>query len=597
LEIVFAMNHKAIVLTAVAALGLAVAACLMSGCGDGSGPGGAGPIAPAAAPKQDHLALAMDSLESLDEFDPQKGMVQIAYHLNRWIQGFDEEITWQQTPMIDGLPRELRGIRPLTELPKRGFTTEDVLFLREASWMQSLSEWISQETNELGMEDWLLQIEQSRGEPHAYELALAARLFDWTVRNIQLNELLPYPTAVAGPVAESANETTPAVSLLPEGKAGPGYTTFPGQTILFGRGDAWQRARVFIQLARQQQIDVVMLALDDPRQVPRPRPWLPAALIDDQLYLFDAELGLPIPGPDGTGIATLQQVRENKELLRSLDVGSSYPYAAARADLDRVVALIDAASGFLSLRMKLVESQATTGQQLVLSVDPSELAKRLRECDGISSVGLLQTPYETWIYRPALARRANDDVELIRRLLLDEWIFDGMNPMVQGRILHLRGRFENEGQKEGAKAFYLKARVPNVVIEQIETSPDAQRSLGIVRGRENDQQWQAKLQGQKTIAARVKSNCSFWLGLIHYETGRYEAASDWLNIRVLEAAEDGPWTAGARYNLSRVYETMGELEKARKLLLLDDSPQKHGNLLRARYLRKKLEAQKPQSDS
>ena len=31
--------------------------------------------------------------------------------------------------------------------------------------------------------------------------------------------------------------------------------------------------------------------------------------------------------------------------------------------------------------------------------------------------------------------------------------------------------------------------------------------------------------------------------------------------------------------------------KRRKTLLLDDSPQKHGNLLRARYLREKLERQ------
>lgn len=583
-------------LTVVVFAGLATAACLMSGCGPQTGPAGTGPMAPAVQPKQNHLARAMDYLQNLDEFDPQKGMVQTAYHLNRWIQDFDGEVTWQQSPMVDGLPRELRGIRPLTELPKRGYTTEDVMFLREASWMRSLSEWISQQTSELGMEEWLHEIEQSRGEPHAYEVALAARLFDWTVRNIQLNELLPYPTAVAGPVADGASNAKPAVSLLAEGKAGPGYTTFAGQTLLFGRGDAWQRARVFIQLARQQQIDVVMLALDDPRQVPRPRPWLPAALIDDQLYLFDAELGLPIPGPDGVGIATLEQVHADKNLLSSLDVGSSFPYAAAEADLDRVVALIDAAPGFLSLRMQLVESQAKTGQQLVLTVDPSELAKRLSECDGISTVGLWQVPYETWIYRLVLSRRSNDDPELFQRMLLEELIFQGLNPMVQGRVMHIRGRFDNEDQKAGAKAFYLKARVPNTVIAQIDTSPEAQQSLGIVRGRENDMQWQARLQSQKTVARRVKSNCSFWLGLIHYETGRYEAASDWLKMRVLEATEDGAWTAGARYNLSRVYEAMGRLEEARKLLLLDDSPQKHGNLLRARYLRKKLEAQQRQSE-
>ncbi len=74
-------------------------------------------------------------------------------------------------------------------------------------------------------------------------------------------------------------------------------------------------------LCRQQQIDTVMLAFDDPRASPRPRPWLPAVLIEDQLYLFDTELGLPIRVPGGGGIATLAQVRQDSGILRSLDIG------------------------------------------------------------------------------------------------------------------------------------------------------------------------------------------------------------------------------------------------------------------------------------
>jgi tetratricopeptide (TPR) repeat protein len=375
--------------------------------------------------------------------------------------------------------------------------------------------------------------------------------------------------------------------------------TFPWQTLMFGRGDAWQRARVFIQLSRQRKIDVVMLALDDGAETPRPRPWLPAALIDDQLYLFDAELGMPIPGPGGVGIATLEQVRKDKGLLSELDVGSQYPYAPAKADLDKVVALIDASPDSLSRRMKLVDSQRATGQQLILSVDPSGLAERLRQCDGVTDVELWRTPYETWVYREALglwARRigqlgpeTKEDQELMRRLMLDEWIFDGLTPLIQGRQLHFRGKFEKEGQKDGAKAHYFSARVPDVDINRIETSLEIQKRMRLERGRENDQQWQAKLQAQKMIVKRVKRNASYWLGLIHYETGRYEPAREWLKVHTLEAAEDGPWTPGARYNLSRLYEAMGDLEKARGLLLLDDSPQKHGNLLRARFLRKKLE--------
>lgn len=596
------MNRRILAPIFVAVTCLSAVTLLMLGCQKQPRPAGKGPAAGGVTSKQDHLSLAMDYLGRLEEFDTQKGMLQTAYHLNRWTENLDKDLQWREDPMIADLPANLREIPPLKQLSKDQFTTEEMLFLREASWMQSISEWILQQTTELGIGDWLKQVEESRGEPHAYELAVAARLFDWTVRNIQLDELLPYPNV------DGDGEASDGISPLMKATAGPGYTTHPWQTLMFGRGDAWQRARVFIQLARQRQIDVVLLALDDDAQTPRHRPWLPAALIDDQLYLFDAELGLPIPGPDGVGVATLEQVRKDKSLLTELEVGSAYPYVAAKADLDKVVALIDAAPDSLSCRMKLLESHVATGQRLVLSVNPSGLAERLRQCDGISDVDLWHTPFETWVYRKALDRwveqkklsgpETEEDSVRMRRLMLDEWIFDDptlLDPTLlpQGRQLHLRGKFENEDRKQGAKAKYFTAREPDADIDRIETSPEIQKRMGLVRDekRESDLEWQVRLQIRKMVITRAKRNASYWLGLIHYETGRLEPALEWLKTRTIEAAEAGPWTGGARYNLSRVYEAMGDLQKARSELLLDDSPQKHGNLLRARFLREKLEAQ------
>ena len=43
-----------------------------------------------------------------------------------------------------------------------------------------------------------------------------------------------------------------------------------------------------------------------------------------------------------------------------------------------------------------------------------------------------------------------------------------------------------------------------------------------------------------------------------------------------------PWTPGARYNLARCYEQLGQSSLARQWLESDkESPQRHGNLLRA----------------
>jgi tetratricopeptide (TPR) repeat protein len=540
-------------------------------------------------PRQDHFKLALEYLQRLDEFDPQKGMIQTTYHLNRWINDDHGAIDWREDPLIDQLPGRLRAIGPLRELGKREFTTEDVRFLREASWARSISRWVTQQPGALGIDPWLDDVEKAKGEAHAYELSVAMRLFDWTVRNIQLSPLLPYPAKAAGPADESGGADESAPSPLERATPGPGYITFPWQTLLYGNGDAWQRTRVFILLCRQQEIDVVMLAFDDLRSSPRPRPWLPAALIDDQLYLFDTELGLPIPGAGGVGIATLAEVRADKGLLRSLDVGSANRYTAADADFERLVVLIDAAPEALSYRLRAVDAAASTQEPLMVAVAPGELADRLRRCEGISRVELWQAPMETWIYRGALERRAQEDPQLMRQLVLEDLMFGSLHPLVQGRVQQFRGNFEKTDDNPGAKGYYLAARLPDAIIAQIETSQEVQAELGIIRGRENDQQWQVRLQLQKEIAIRIKQTATYWLGLVHYETGRYETAVDWLGRRTLEANEANAWKNGARYNLSRVREALGELDAARKLLLLDDSPQKHGNLLRARFLRQKIE--------
>ncbi len=99
----------------------------------------------------------------------------------------------------------------------------------------------------------------------------------------------------------------------------------PWQILLYGRGTAEQRAWVFALLCRQQGLDVVMLELagaerpvgskQPAARQPRDDFWLPAAGVDGQLYLFDTRLGLPIPGPGGEGVATLDQVQQDDDAL------------------------------------------------------------------------------------------------------------------------------------------------------------------------------------------------------------------------------------------------------------------------------------------
>ena len=52
----------------------------------------------------------------------------------------------------------------------------------------------------------------------------------------------------------------------------------------------------------------------------------------------------------------------------------------------------------------------------------------------------------------------------------------------------------------------------------------------------------------------------------------------------LDADLEIPWKPSARYNLARSYEQLGEFDKAIEVYRDDDSPQRAGNLLRARWL-------------
>jgi hypothetical protein len=149
--------------------------------------------------------VALDHLGRLDDFDPKQGMVQTAYYLNRWIEHSEAAAAWQPDPLTERLPAQLRTIAPVQELAKRQFTVDDVRYLREASWARSISKWVAARPDEPDLAPWLKQLEAVRGEPHAYELSLASRLFDWTVRNIQLDSLLPFP----GQAADSAGESPP----------------------------------------------------------------------------------------------------------------------------------------------------------------------------------------------------------------------------------------------------------------------------------------------------------------------------------------------------------------------------------------------------
>jgi tetratricopeptide (TPR) repeat protein len=463
---------------------------------------------------------------------------------------------------------------------------DDVRAMQEATLARDLSSWVSKQPVDARLKSWLDERAGSLDDLQRENLAIAERLFDWTVRNIQLQTTIPYPEESVAPSAggeQTREQRTPAPQrAIP----GPGYRFPTWETLQYGNGDTLQRSRVFIELARQQGIDVVYLALPGNTVPPRPRPWLTAAFIGGELYLFDCELGLPIPGPDGVGIATLAQVLDNPALIAALEADGE-PYRFKHDDLKEPLALLDVSPANLSQRMQLVQSHLAGDERTVLTVAPTELAERVKAVRGVSGAVLWSVPFESLWYQVAIKKLLETNREVATAYFQAIGIFQTRGPLTQGRQLHLQNGFSPpEKGQASVQQLYMDARVPTAAIEQIGTSTEAQKAMGLVRGSgEGDFVWQSRLATSYLFATQAKQHATYWLALSHYETGNYEAAITWLQERTIKASPNGPWTAAARYNLARSYEALGKYDEAREIYSQDDSPQAHGNHLRAKLLK------------
>jgi hypothetical protein len=79
--------------------------------------------------------------------------------------------------------------------------------------------------------------------------------------------------------------------------------------------------------------------------------------------------------------------------------------------------------------------------------------------------------------------------------------------------------------------------------------------------------------------------------VLSFDRGNYDSAVQWLGDMLPNIENHGLWQYGARYNLARSYEASGKVQLAIETLesTPQKSPQRHGNLLRARQLRETLQ--------
>jgi tetratricopeptide (TPR) repeat protein len=527
-------------------------------------------------PKTDSLAMTW----------PQPDMLRQAVdRLNQWVPTQVPSTDWKLDPLVAQVPPSLREIPPMEDVASLQFSAYDGFMLEEAVWLRDLSNW-------------------ARGKS-LDDLQRAKKLFDWTVRNIRLD-----PTLV---------DRTPLL---------------PREVLLLGHGTEWERAWVFILLARQQGLDAAVLARDTGAATRKSAaekndkgkdkgrdkdsatsavvppvdlaPWCVAVLANGKLYLFDPLLGLPIPAPGAISVdragqldiqpATLDQVAADDRLLGRLDLSLTQRYGVKSADLEHLVLLVEASPQSLSKRMKLLESHLGGQQRLVLTATPSAQVRRLTHAAGPGVAAQVWTlPYETLQLRWQLNPRS------ILLQLAELLPFHAMpsSPLYRGRVLHLKGHFTGE---QGATACYQTARPSN---QDLNEGIEATR-LDIEKKPLGERPKIAQ-DAQQQIAASVigKLDASYWLGLIAFEQGNHASAIDYLTKRMLNVAPNGPWSDAAPYNIARAYEASGERRDALKWYHRFEfrpgvsgavisqgvsgsllPPDVYGSLLRARWLEK-----------
>lgn len=474
---------------------------------------------------------AMAVLGRLDDYEEAAAFAQVFDRLNQWSHANPSADAvalgrWTVDPLVAALPERLRPevvVRGLESAVFDGST--DVPAVRDQRWLADICT-------------------TARGDA-IEDLDVATNLFQWTIRALAIDADPPMvPTA-----------------------ANPGRRWFlPGEILLSGRASAAQRAWIFLQLVRHAGLDGVMLATGPEAA---PRPWLPAVISKGEAYLFEPTYGMPIPGPDGLGIATARQAATDPEVLRRLSLPDrAYPVQAV--DMKSLTLLIPADPWLVSRRMHLLNTRMAGSRTVSLAMESSAMAERARAAfPGDASVALWEFPWETALRRrePAVEAAAAKELAVMALAMEQPATGDGvrrarvLRPLYAARVREFRGDLDGP---DGAKAAYLAARPTNAAIAAAAAQLPQQRAAAM-----------------KRLYEQMKEDATYWLGILTLREGDTEAAVDYLDRLTLKAAPDSPWTDAARINLAAAYAALGRTEEAVALLEADTSPQRYGSRLHA----------------
>ncbi|MFK7769817.1 MAG: tol-pal system YbgF family protein [Mariniblastus sp.] len=562
--------------------------------------------------KVDDLSRTMDFVFSEVRFSQKEFRDKVSTGLNRWVsysQKKLERIDWKQDDLSKPVFEASETLSMLTRNKEFSFLNTDPYYLQEAAWISQVADRVSssEQLNSFELyrlaagnykpqdddQDPVVQVVKklhaSLEDGEAETLAKSHKVFDWVVRNLQLDPQVDLDENGIDDARLNDSE-----DLASAGVPGTGYRHYPWQVLLYGRADYVERAKVFMLALRRLEIDSVMLATksDD-----GPKPWAVGVAIGDEYYLFDTKLGLAIPGEKIGTTATLAEVQAKPELLSGLDLTTEESleddtkYWVSGDDVKALSGLIYISPESVSRRMKALEASLAGENRLRLAYSSDEIKDRLPKSESVD-VSAWDIAFKTHQFRQAVREaleKKSDNViaEKLSWHFASEMYVDNFVPYRTSRARFLKGKFQIDTTSRSRNAIESCQRLmySDADIDNLGSDPIQQKRLGIRReADQNAQDFSMKIRSIQAQMRLVRRDTGFYLAQCLFDNGSVKGAGNWLDD-LLSKEDAERWKDGVSYLLGRSYEGSKEYDEAIKFFSDEKSVQAHGNLIRARILK------------
>ena len=588
--------------------------------------------------KVDDLARSIDFVKSEVRFEQAEFISGVTNGLNRWASYSKDKLidsSWAADATVQPLVEQYAELPVSQRLGELNFLNTDSYYLQQSYWISLVSDRMAAsqryqpfELYRLAADDMdvsksdkpvdeiFKQLNGIDNADDAQHLAESAKVFDWICRNINLESDAPIDESEIEDLALDPDKEGAAA-----GVPGLGYQRYPWQTMLYGRGDYVERAKLMMLMLRHLQIDSVMLAAGETA-----KPWAVAVNIGGDYFLFDTKLGLPIPGEKLGSIATLAMVQKNPKLLTSLDLttdeslADNTKYWIRPDDLNSLTALLYASPDAASKRMKALQGDLDVELRKLTSLasnksDTSENESSLQSNNNrmLISCGLDQTKerltkvdgvtFEPWdiafkthqyrgVIRTAIERGSSEDEAKLGWFYRTEAYVNGFRPYRTARGRFFKAKFQVVEDKRSLNALqgWKNQMFSDDDIGNLSTDADMQRIHGIRQENQNSQAFANTLASVQSQMRLIRIDAKLFMAQSLFDNANEGGIRGWLEDLKANSSDDpvddnGRWNDAVNYLLSRSFESQKLYDEAIEIYQQEGLNQSHGNILRSRLLK------------